>query len=443
MPKRIFLLSIFHLFLITSAFSQSFNKAGLDSFMNALQRRNLSMGSLAISKNGKIIYSKSIGYSFIKGEEKIPANEKTEYRIGSISKVFTATMIFQLIEEGKLNLDTRLDKYFPDITNAPRITISDLLNHRSGIHDYTEDPHFSEWMGKPRTHQEMLTMISVSKPDFTPGERCSYSSSNFLLLGYIIEKISGQSYSDAVNQRVISKIGLRNTYYGTKIDPLKNESYSYRFINNRWEQKPETDMSIHGGAGSMVSTPGDLTKFIEALFAGKLISKKSLETMTTLKDGYGMGIFPFSFHEKNAFGHSGKIEEFSTNVQYFPKDSLAISFCANCQVFSKDDVVEEVLNIYFDIPHHIPTFQKVVMNAWELEKYLGIYSSSQLGIKVECTKDNDVLKLETRGQLFILEPLGNDKFLNTRYGYFFEFKPSTKELIIKETDNNYYLKKEE
>lgn len=443
MAKRIIFLLSATLFLVTGIRSQSFNKAGIDSFMNALQRRNFSMGNLAISKNGSLIYSKAIGFSVVNGDQKIPATEKTEYRIGSISKVFTAVMIFQLIEEGKISLDTRLDKYFPTITNASRISIAYLLNHRSGIHDYTEDPHFSEWMNKPRTHEEMLTMISVSKPDFEPGERASYSSSNFLLLSYIIEKVGGSLYKDAVNQRIISKIGLQNTYYGSKIDSQKNEAYSYRYINYKWQQQTETDMSIHTGAGSMVSTATDLTKFIEALFAGKLISKKSLETMTKLTDGYGMGIFSFPFREKLGFGHSGKIEEFATTVQYFPKDSLAISFCANCQVYSKDDVIEEVLSIYFSIPHRIPTFQPVALNPSDLEQYPGTYSSKQIGVTVLCTKDRDILKLETKGQEFILESVGDNKFINARYGYFFEFKPSAKELVIKETDNSYVFKKDE
>jgi len=443
MIKRTLTVAISMVCFLSAAHSQGLNRAGLDTFMNALQKHNLSMGTLAISKNGKLIYSKSIGYSLVKGDETIPATDKTEYRIGSISKMFTAIMIFQLIEEGKINLDTRIDKYFPTIPNASRISIAFLLEHRSGIHDYTEDPHFPEWMDKPRTHEEMLTMISVSKSDFEPGQNVSYCSSNYLLLGYIIERVSGQSYKDAVAQRIISKIGLQHTYYGDKIDVQRNESYSYRFINNKWQQQKETDMSIHNGAGSMVSTPTDLTKFIEALFAGRLISKKSLATMTTLKDGYGMGIFPFTFRGKKSLGHSGKIEEFSTNVQYFPDDSLAVSFCANSQVYSKDDVLEEVLKIYFEVPHHIPTFQTVVVNASELEQYLGVYISDQQGIKVLCTKDKDILTLETKGQLFILEPLGNDQFLNKRYGYFFEFKTATKQLIIKETDNSYYLRKEE
>src|SRR5882724_5362562 len=159
MIKRLLLITFSISFFIGTVFSQSFNKIGLDNFLNALQKHNLSMGGLAISKNGNLIYNKSIGYSFVNGEERIQANEKTEYRIGSISKMFTSIMIFQLIEEGKISLDTKLDKYFPNLPNAVRITIENLLNHRSGLHDYTEGPHFQEWMDKPRTHDEMLNLI--------------------------------------------------------------------------------------------------------------------------------------------------------------------------------------------------------------------------------------------------------------------------------------------
>src|SRR5882724_4830397 len=305
MIKRILIIAQLAGLSIITGFSQAINKIGLDSFFNALQKHNLSMGSLVISKGGTTIYSKTIGYSLIEENEKIPSTLKTKYRVGSISKMFTSVMIFQLIEEGKISLDMTLDKYFPGLPNAGRITIGNLLNHRSGLHDYTEDPHFKEWMDKPKTHEELLGIITNAKPDYEPNKRASYSSSNYLILSYIIEKICGQPYKDVVDKRIISKIGLEDTYYGSKIDVQKNECFSYRFINNRWQKQTETDMSIHSGAGSIVSTPADLTKFIRALFLNKLISKKSLTKMTTLIDGYGMGIFTFPFLSKTAFGHSG------------------------------------------------------------------------------------------------------------------------------------------
>ena len=275
-------------------FSQSFNKPKLDSLMDVLAEKNRAMGSLTISKNGVVVYSRAIGYSYVSGNEKLPATNQTKYRIGSISKMFTATMVFQLIEDGKLSLTTTIDKYFPQLQNANKITISNLLNHRSGLHNFTDDPDYLTWMTQPKTQDEMLAIISKGGIDFQPNEKFSYSNSNYVVLGYIIEKVSKQPYSKYLSNKITSKIGLSNTYVGAKIDTKKNEGFSYRFSNS-WEQAPETDMSIPGGAGAIVSTPTDLAKFIESLFSLKLVSNTSLSQMKTLTDRFWNGNVSNSF----------------------------------------------------------------------------------------------------------------------------------------------------
>src|SRR5579872_6432530 len=159
MPLLVFIFSCF----IASA--QTLNTPKLDSLISILSSQNLAMGSLTISKNGNL-YQQALGYSFVNNQEKIPANIQTRYRIGSISKMFTATMIFQLIDEGKLSLDYALSHYFPDLPNANKITVAHLLYHRSGLHDYTHDTDFDNWMDKPKTHDELLKIIKEKGVDF-------------------------------------------------------------------------------------------------------------------------------------------------------------------------------------------------------------------------------------------------------------------------------------
>ncbi len=286
------------------SYSQNFNKLKLDSLFDILTEKNKAMGSLTISKNGTILYSRAIGYSFISENEKIPSTDITKYRIGSISKMFTATMILQLIEEGKIKLTTTVDTYFPQLPNANVITISNLLNHRSGFHNFTSDTDYTARMTQPKTQDEMLAIFSKDKVDFQPNEKYSYSNTNYVVLGYIIEKITKQSYSINLTERITSKIGLSNTYYGSKTNIKNNESFPYQLLT-KWEQQPETDMSIPGGAGAIVSTPTDLTKFIEALFSLKFVSQNSLNQMKTMTDGYGMGMFQIPFYNKKAYGHNG------------------------------------------------------------------------------------------------------------------------------------------
>jgi D-alanyl-D-alanine carboxypeptidase len=283
----IFIISAFNL----SSVGQTINVSKLDSFLNSLASRELAMGSLTVSKNGIIKYRKVFGYSYIDNDKKNPTDIYTKYRIGSTTKMFTAVMIFQLIEEGKLSLDKKLNTYFPNLPNANKITISTMLYHRSGLHDYTHDTNFPEWMDKPKTHDELLKIIKEKGSDFEPDSAADYSNSNYLLLGYIIEKICKESYADALNKRIISKLNLKDTYYGNPISLKNNEASSYKYAENNWKKEKETYLSIHGGAGSIVSTPTDMIKFIDALFSNKLINKLSLSKMETMIDDYGMGIW--------------------------------------------------------------------------------------------------------------------------------------------------------
>jgi D-alanyl-D-alanine carboxypeptidase len=428
-----------------TVFSQSFNKPKLDSLMNILAEKNKAMGNLTISKNGIVVYSKAIGYSFVSGNQKLSATDQTKYRIGSISKMFTATMIFQLIEDGKLNLTTTVDKYFPQLPNASKITISNLLNHRSGLHNFTADPEYLTWMILPKTQDDMLAIISKGKVDFQPDEKASYSNSNYVVLGYVIEKVSKLSYSKYLSNRITSKIGLSNTYVGAKTDTKKNESFSYRFLNS-WEQAPETDMSIPGGAGSIVSTSADLTKFVESLFSLKLVSSSSLIQMKTITDGYGMGMFQIPFYTKRAYGHTGVIDGFASSLAYFPEDSLALAYCANGQVYPLNDILIGVLSIYFDKQYAIPTFNtlpSITLKTEDLDKYLGVYSSTQFPLKITITKNAAILMAQATGQSsFPLEATAVDKFKFDPAGIKMEFNTDKNELTLAQGGRNILFTKE-
>ncbi|MGB3079356.1 MAG: serine hydrolase domain-containing protein, partial [Saprospiraceae bacterium] len=379
------------------AYAQKINKAKLDSLFSLLAEKNRAMGSVAISKNGKILYNNAIGYSSITERENKPATTKTKYRIGSISKMFTATMIFQLIEEKKLKLTETLDTYFPGIQNAKKITISNLLNHRSGIHNFTDDEEYANYMTLPKTEDEMIAIISKNKPDFEPDEKASYSNSNFVILGYIIEKITKKPYATNLAERITSKIGLTDTYYGGKTNIADNESYSYSYTN-QWDIEPETDMSIPGGAGAIVSTPVDLTKFVGALFSYKLVSKESLSRMKTMTDNYGMGMFQMPFYTRKGFGHNGAIDGFGSTVGYFPDDSLAIAYCTNGQVYGMNDILIGVLSIYFNTEYTLPIFSTIQIKPEELDIYTGTYSSAELQIKITVTKNGSTLMAQATGQ---------------------------------------------
>lgn len=442
MNTKIFLTLLLSGLLFGTVLSRDFNRNKLDSFFNILAEKNKAMGSLTISKNGTVLYSKTIGYSFISDVEKRLSTNNTKYRIGSITKIFTAVMIFQLVEEGKITLKTTLDTYFPNLPNAKKISISNLLNHRSGLHNFTDDPGYLTWMTQPKTQNEMLAVISCNKVDFQPNEKVSYSNSNYIVLGYIIEMISKKPYSKCLNDRILSKIGLTNTYCGGKTDIGTNESFSY-IGKIKWEQQPETEMSIFGGAGSIVSTPADLSKFIESLFSLKLVSQMALNQMKSITDGFGMGIVPIPFYNRKAYGHGGHIDGFSSILAYFPEDGTAISFCTNGLFLPFNDILIGVLSIYYDKEYPIPTFKPLALKSEDMNKYLGVYSNTSIPLKITITKNDTIIVAQATGQSsFPLVAAEKDRFNDEQGGIFLEFNTVKNEMILKQGGGIYLFVKE-
>ena len=336
----------------TAVSAQTPDKAKLDRFFDRLAEKSKAMGSLTVSKDGNVLYTRAVGYSQINGSERKPATTATRYRVGSITKMFTAAMIFQFVEEGKLKLSDTLDKFFPQIPNAKKITIEHILTHRSGIHDFIREPDFPAWSLSARTKDETLAFIAKGAPDFEPGEKRSYSNASYVLLGYVIEKLAGKSYQDALKKRITGKLGLKDTYLGTgKPDVSKKESFSYKYAEG-WKQQDHIDLSIPGGAGAIVSTPSDLVKFIQALFDGKLISQENVNQM---KNGIGMS--ENKLGGKTVYGHSGGMDGFSSTVFYLPEEKLAVAYTANAKVYSLESIFSGIFDIYYNKPFEIPTFE--------------------------------------------------------------------------------------
>lgn len=439
MIQKIFTTISFGLFFATT-YSQSINSSKLDSLFQVLESKNKFMGSIAISQNDKIIYFKSIGKADL--ETNKLATSLTKYRIGSISKMFTTVLIFNAIEEKKITLATVIDKYFPSIKNAKKITIGNLLNHRSGIHNFTNDSLYLSYNTLPKTELEMVKIIKDGKSDFEPNSKAEYSNSNFVLLSFILEKIYKKTFSQILSDRITKKIGLKNTYVGNKIDVKKNESNSYSYTGI-WQKESETDMSIPRGAGAVVSTPTDLVKFIENLFAGNLVSTNSLEQMKTLKDNYGMGMFPVPFYDKKGFGHTGGIDGFSSVLWYFPSDKLSIAITSNGQNYENNNIVIAGLSSFYNKPFEIPTFTNFITKTEELDRYLGVYSSPEFPLKVTITKDNLILNAQATGQsAFPLDAITKDKFEFKAAGIKLEFLPDTKQMILKQGAGKYTLTKQ-
>lgn len=440
MTKLFLLLSSF--LINTSAYSQVLNTEKLDSFFNALETNNKAMGSFAIAKNGKIIYRRSIGYSKFTETEKIKADENTVYRIGSTSKMFTATIILQLIEEGRLTLETELDKYYSQIPNAKKITIETLLNHRSGLYDFVNDNEDDIWLTKPQNRTTILEEISKGKTHFEPNSKFSYNNSGYYILTCIIEKVLNQTYTDVLKERITSKIGIKNTFSPISNKPHSKEALPYNFIN-KWTAINDFYFPNVSGVGDILSTPSDLIVFETALFNGQFISQKSLALMKTFKNpSFGMGIMKVPFYSHIGYGHGGDTYGTHSIVAQFPSDSLAIAYSINGEVLPHNDIAIGLLSICFNYKYEIPTFRKIEVSDEILSKYLGLYSNPALPLKITITKNGKTLLAQATGQsAFPLEATEKDKFKFDEAGVEIEFNTDKNEFTMNQGGGAYKFKK--
>ncbi len=418
MKSRILFAVLLTLGLFTASYAQTqaqaLDKAKLDQFFERLAEKNKAMGSLTIAKDGKVLYTRAIGYSQINGAEKKPLTAANRFRIGSITKMFTAAMILQLVEEGKLKLTDTLDKFLPQVPNAKKITIVQILWHRSGIPNVRREQNSQGNVNTiPVTKDEMLALIVKTTPDFVPGEKHSYSNSGYQLLGLILEKVTGKPYREALRTRITSKIGLANTYLATgNIDVSKNEALTYMNFGDGWKPVPETHPSILFSAGAIVSTPNDLAKFIQALFDGKIVSKESLASMKTIRDGEGSGMEPFTFAGKTFYGHTGGADNYGAWLAYLPEEKLAVVYTTNAKVYPVKDIVSGVVDIYYNKPFTIPTLESVAVSTEVLDKYVGVYSSPEAPVKFTITREGTTLFFRPPGaqSAVPIEATAEDKF---------------------------------
>ena len=438
MKKTAITLALFLLALGINA--QTFDKAKMDSLFKRIESNEKGMGSISIFKKGKEVYQNSFGFADI--ENDIRATEKTKYRIGSVSKTFTATIIMQLIDEKKLSLDTKLAEFYPEIPNANEITIEQLLRHKSGLYNFTNSDDYQNWMEKPHSKSEVIKIFIENGTVFKPDEKAGYSNTNYVLLSYVAEKVEQKEFSEILNKRIIDPCSLNNTYYGGKINTAENEALSYTKTYS-WNLSTETDMSVPVGAGGIVSTPADLNIFYYHLFTGKLVFDNSLQEMKKIVDGYGIGMFQL-FHQK-AYGHTGGIDGFQSTASYFPKDSILIAYISNGVVMPKRDITVGALKIYYNEEYTLPEFKSSMeLKSEDLDQYIGVYSSSTNPLKITISKDSTVLIAQASGQpSFPLEAYELHKFKFDQAMIKFEFIPEVNKMILKQGESEFELIRKE
>lgn len=421
--------------------AQEFDKGKMDSFFEILEKHEQSMGTFSIYKNGVEVYSNSIGYLDI--ESKKDAQVDSKYRVGSISKMFTAAIIMKLVESKKLKLSTPLTRFFPRIKNSSRISIESMLNHSSGIYNFTNTDEYLTYQYKPLSRDELYQRILEFGSSFDPGEKADYSNSNYVLLSIIAEKVTKKSFDELIQEMICKPIGLQDTYFGGKISTSNNETSSYKKVK-KWERQKETDMSILLGAGAVVSTASDINKFLNAFFNDKIVTSDSRKKMMKIENGYGLGLFKTPYESKVSYGHNGGIDGFQSMAYYMPEENVSITYLSNGTDYDVKSIFLDALGIYFNKGKDLPSFLPVMkLKESDLDKYLGKYKSDSLPIELNIFKSGANLVGQATGQQdFILDAFDVHKFKFEPGRLEIEFFPAESRLVLIQGGKEYKMIRE-
>lgn len=349
-------------------------KTRLDQVANSYTQGNAFMGTVLVAEADRLLLNKGYGSAVL--EWNIPNEPDAKFRLGSLTKQFTATLVLLLQQDGKLNIADPVSKYLPDAPKTwEKITLAELLGHTSGIPSFTDSKEFGVWRMSPHTTDEELAFFKDKPLDFEPGTKFAYSNSNFEVLGAVIEKVSGRKYGDLLEERIFRPLGMKNTGLDTDELILPKRAEGYMPGPKGLMVARSESMTVPWAAGSLYSTTGDLLKWEHGLFDGKVLSAESLKLMTTPRKGdYGLGVFVTKKNGLTVVDHGGGIEGFNTHLAYVPEKKIAVVVLSNVNGGAPDQMGGQLLDVVMGNPVKLATERKAEPIAKEeLTRFVGAY----------------------------------------------------------------------
>jgi CubicO group peptidase (beta-lactamase class C family) len=414
---RLVILTVLSLFIAAWVLSQDGAPLAskFDEYLSAAAKQGFT-GSALVARDGKVIISR--GYGMANVEWDIPNTPQTKFRLGSITKQFTAASILLLQERGKLNVQDPVCKYVTDCPKAwEPVTIHHLLTHTSGIPSYTDVKSPEEFRKMSLTQVTPAGFVDSfkSKPlEFAVGEKMKYNNSGYFMLGYIIEKVSGQSYEAFLQENIFTPLKMANTGYDTHERILKQRATGYSRRKDARINSDYLDMTVPYAAGSLYSTVEDLFAWNEALFSDKLLSAKSREAMMTVdKNNYAYGLTVNQQHNRRVVAHGGGINGFNTILARFPEEKVTVVVLRNADYGSPVPVKvsQDLAAILFGEKYEIPRERVAIkIDPKILDAYVGQYELNPNFI-ITMTREGDSLMTQATGQpKFELFPESETRF---------------------------------
>jgi len=341
--EKIIIGSILMLLLLSlSAVAQEM-AAKADEVANDYVKQGKFSGAVLLAKGGKVILSK--GYGMANYELDAPNTPQTKYRLGSITKQFTAMAIAQLAERGQISFDAPISKYLADYPKeiGDKVTIHHLLTHTSGIPSFTNSADYQQIKMNKFSGEKLIAWLKDKPLEFTPGENYKYSNSSYFLLGYIIEKVSGKPYDQFLKENIFDPLGMKDSGYDHSEVVLKNRAAGYSFDGKSFTNAGYLDMTVPGGAGALYSTVEDLYFWDRALYTEKLIKRATLDKIfTPFKSNYAYGWVVRDLFGHKRVTHGGGIDGFNTTIARYVDDELCIIVLSNIALSNTTTAVEEI-----------------------------------------------------------------------------------------------------
>jgi CubicO group peptidase (beta-lactamase class C family) len=376
--------------------------------ISAYSQADMFSGAVLVAVDGKPVLRQGVGLA--ERELGVANTPQTKYRIGSITKQFTATAILQLQEAGKLSIDDPISKYYADAPPAwSKVTLRHLLTHTSGIPTYTALPGFFDKEARqPHTPEELIKLTRDKPLEFEPGSKFAYDNSGYILLGYVVEKVSGQRYADYVQQHIFNPLGMTSSGYDDSDRLIPGRAAGYdRGPDGKLHNAAFLDMSVPYAAGSLYSTVDDMLTWDQAIYAAKLLKPESLKAMSTdYGNKYGFGFVVDQKWGQDRVWHNGGINGFTASFQRYPKARVTAVALNNQQSPATDKIAADLAGLCLGQDVYP---KQVAESPANLQRYAGWYDAAAQLVKVEA--NGATLVAQAVGQpATIYYPEGGGKF---------------------------------
>ncbi len=411
--------SIFHLFLILLflvfySTSCQIQESRFDEILSAQYPADGPGCVALVAKEGNVIYRKAFGMADL--ELDVALKPENVFRIGSITKQFTACAILRLMEEGKLTLQDDITDYIEDFpTHGHTITIEHLLTHTSGIRSYTG---IEKWTPEVRkndfTPGELIDFFKNEPMDFEPGERHLYNNSAYFMLGYIIEEVSGQTYEEYLDENFFKPLGMENSYYGNTTRIIRNRASGYQKNGDEYQNANFLSMTQPYAAGSLLSTVDDLFTWYQAVMNYEVVSRESLEkahTRSRLNNGqeidYGYGWALQYIQQSPAIEHGGGINGYLTYSLYLPEEKVFVAVFTNCDCNPPGEAAARIAAITIGKPFE---WEEIEMPDETLRDLEGVYKMQNDDRRIITFEDGKLYSQRNRGPKYRILPFDADQF---------------------------------